>query len=64
MESLSNSVNKFFEFNEYKTLENNGIVSRIQAEQKAYSEYEDFNKIQKINSDFDKEMKKILNENK
>jgi len=60
MESLSNSVNKFLEFNEYKILENNGTISRGQAEQKAFSEYYEFNKIQKIESDFDKEMKKIL----
>mgnify|MGYP003960342907 FL=1 len=60
MESLSISVNKFLEFNEYKILENNGTISRSQAEQKAFSEYDEFNKIQKIESDFDKEMKKIL----
>ena len=60
MESLSISVNTFLEFNEYKILENNGTISRSQAEQKAFSEYDEFNKIQKIESDFDKEMKKIL----
>jgi len=54
MESLANSVNKFLEFNEYKILENNGTISRSQAKQKAFSEYEEFNKIQKIESDFDK----------
>lgn len=64
MESLSNSVNKFLEFNEYKILENNGTISRNQAEQKAFNEYEEFNKIQKIESDFDKEMKKILKNEK
>jgi len=64
MESLSSSVNKFLEFNEYKILENNGTISRSQAEQKAFSEYEEFNKIQKIESDFDKEMKKVLGDNK
>lgn len=64
MESLSKSVNKFLEFNEYKILEDSGSISRKQAEQKAFSEYEEFNKIQKINSDFDKEMKKVLKENK
>jgi len=64
MESLANSVNKFLEFNEYKILEDKGTISRTQAEQKAFSEYEAFNKIQKIESDFDKEMKKVLEENK
>jgi len=60
MQSLANSVNKFLEFNEYKILEDKGNISRTQAEQKAFSEYEEFNKIQKIESDFDKEMKRIL----
>ncbi len=63
MKSLANSVNKFLEFNEYKILENNGTISRSQAEKKAFSEYEEFNKIQKIESDFDKEMKKLLGAN-
>ena len=63
MESLSNSVNKFLEFNEYKILENKGTVSREQAKQKAFDEYEEFNKSQKIESDFDKEMKKVLKNN-
>jgi len=64
MQSLSNSVNKFLEFNEYKVLENNGTISRSQAEQKAFSEYDEFNKIQKIESDFDKEIKNILKNEK
>ncbi|WP_428739705.1 virulence RhuM family protein [Sulfurimonas sp.] len=63
MESLANSVNKFLEFNEYKILEDKGSISRTQAEQKAFSEYEEFNKIQKIESDFDKEMKNVLERN-
>ena len=62
MESLANSVNKFLEFNEYKILENKGLISREQAKHKAFSEYEEFNKIQKIESDFDKEIKKVLKE--
>ncbi|MEA3290114.1 MAG: virulence RhuM family protein [Campylobacterota bacterium] len=64
MESLASSVNKFLEFNEYKILENNGTISRTQAEQKAFSEYEEFNKTQKIESDFDREMKFFLKSNK
>ncbi|MDX9744392.1 MAG: virulence RhuM family protein [Arcobacteraceae bacterium] len=64
MESLANSVNKFLEFNEYKILEDKGSISRTEAEQKAFSEYEEFNKIQKIESDFDKKMKLFLEENK
>ncbi len=60
MKSLSDSVNKFLEFNEYQILQNNGKISRVQAQEKAFCEYEEFNKIQKIESDFDKEMQKIL----
>ncbi|MFK5975583.1 MAG: virulence RhuM family protein [Sulfurovum sp.] len=59
MDSLSASVNKFLEFNEYKILEDNGSVSRKEAEDRAYREYDEFNKTQKIESDFDREIKKI-----
>ncbi len=64
MESLANSVNKFLEFNEYEILPNNGTISRTQAMKKAYGEYEAFNKTQKIESDFDKEITKLLAKNK
>ncbi len=64
MESLANSVNKFLEFNEYEILPNNGTISRIQAMKKAYDEYEAFNKTQKIESDFDKEIQKLLAKDK
>jgi hypothetical protein len=64
MQSLANSVNKFLEFNEYKILDGNGTISRSQAEQKAFGEYEEFNKIQKIESDFDREMRRVLEADK
>jgi len=60
MKDISDSVNKFLEFNEFKILEGKGKISHAQAQQKALKEYEAFNKIQKIESDFDKEMKKLL----
>ncbi len=60
MESFANSVNKFLAFNEYRILEGFGTVSRQQAEQKAFAEYEKFNKQQRIESDFDREVKKLL----
>lgn len=59
MKGLAESVNKFLTFNEYKVLENKGTISRITAEKKAISEYEIFNKTQKIISDFDKEIKRM-----
>ena len=61
MKDLSESVNKFLEFNEFQVLEGKGTISHIQAKEKASKEYEEFNKIQKIESDFDKDMKKLLN---
>lgn len=59
MEEFSQSVNKFLEFNEYKILTSKGSISKEQAEQKALAEYDKFNKTQKIESDFDKMVKKI-----
>ena len=63
MEEFAKSINEFLEFRKYKTLPDNykGKVSHNMAENKAYNEYEVFNKKQKINSDFDK-MIKTLNE--
>lgn len=54
MEGLADSVNKFLAFNEYQVLEGRGSVSNKQAEEKAHTEYDTFNKTQKIESDFDK----------
>ncbi len=60
MKDLAESVNKFLEFNEYKILEHKGKISFKEAEQKAFKEYEIFNKTQQIESDFDKMTKKLL----
>lgn len=59
MEQLADSVNKFLTFNEYKILQGKGRISKLQADKKAVKEYEEFNKTQKIISDFDKEIKKL-----
>jgi len=59
MEEFVLSVNKFLEFNEYKVLNGKGSISAEQAEQKAFAEYEEFNKTQKIVSDFDKQISKL-----
>lgn len=59
MEQLAESVNKFLTFNEYKVLEGKGKISKVEADQKAITEYDEFNKTQKINSDFDKILKKL-----
>lgn len=62
MASFAESVDKFLAFNEYRILEGYGTVSRQQAEQKALAEYEKFNRQQRIESDFDREVKKLLQE--
>lgn len=59
MEALAESVNKFLNFNEYKILEENGKIAKIVADKKAVTEYDTFNKTQKIVSDFDKEIKRL-----
>lgn len=64
MEEFAKSVNKFLSFNEYKVLDGKGRISHEQAMDKATVEYERFNKVQKIESDFDREMNKLLNNDK
>ena len=59
MQSFIASVNEFLAFRKYDILEGKGSVSRKTAENKAFSEYNEFNKTQKINSDFDKFIKDI-----
>ncbi len=60
MQQLVLSVNEFLNFNNFKILGNNGTVSHNQAEQKAFAQYDEFNKTQEIESDFDREIKKYL----
>lgn len=60
MEAFATSVDKFLAFNEYQVLEGYGSVSREIAQRRAYQEYDQFNKQQKIESDFDREMQKLL----
>lgn len=59
MEGLANSVDKFLNFNEFKVLEGKGTKSHKQAITKAGKEYDQFNKTQKIISDFDKQIKRL-----
>ena len=54
MEEFANSINEFLTFRKYKILPDRGSVSAAQAKKKAELEYDKFNKMQKINSDFDK----------
>jgi len=59
MEQFAVSVNRFLEFNEYRILQTKGGISAKQAEEKAFNEYDKFNRIQKIESDFDKMIKSL-----
>lgn len=64
MQQFSEAINAFLEFRQYKILQGKGSVSKADAERKASEEYDVYNKTQKITSDFDKEVKKLLNEKK
>jgi hypothetical protein len=64
MESLANSVDKFLNFNEYKVLEGKGKISHDKAIKKAGAAYDQFNKSQKIISDFDKQIIQLNKNNK
>lgn len=57
MADMATSVDKFLSFNEYKLLTHKGRISKTQADQKALAEYAEFNRTQKIESDFDRVLK-------
>lgn len=59
MEDFAKSVNEFMAFRKFRILDGKGKISRQQADSKAETEYEAFNKTQKIVSDFDKVVKAI-----
>ena len=60
MKEFASSVNEFLAFRKYKILKDKGRISKQEADKKAETEYDEFNKTQKIFSDFDKEVKKML----
>ena len=60
MEEFAASVNEFLAFRRYDILQGSGRISRSVADAKALAEYEKFNKTQRIESDFDKEVKKMI----
>jgi hypothetical protein len=59
MTEFAASVNEFLAFRKYKILADKGKISKQQAEEKAEAEYNEFNKTQKIISDFDKHLKTL-----
>lgn len=59
MKDFATSIDEFLKFNRYDILQGHGHISHNAAKKKAIEEYKEFNKHQKINSDFDKEIRKI-----
>ena len=59
MEQFAASANEFLAFRKYKILPDKGSISREQAKAHAEAEYDKFNKKQKIESDFDRAVKKL-----
>ena len=62
MSQFSASVNEFLTFRRYQILPDKGKISASQAKEKAEAEYDIFNLTQHIDSDFDKEIRAMLNE--
>lgn len=60
MEQFSASVNEFLTFRRYQILPDKGKISAAEAKQKAENEYDIFNRTQRIDSDFDKEIRGML----
>ena len=60
MAQFSASVNEFLTFRRYQILPDKGKISAEQAKKKAEEEYNIFNKTQRIDSDFDKEVRGLL----
>lgn len=59
MQEFAASVNEFLSFRRYQILRDKGTISALDAKRKAEAEYNAFNRTQKIESDFDREIKKI-----
>lgn len=60
MEQFAESVNKFLTFMDYQILPDKGRISAVQAKTKAEQEYDIFNRTQIIDSDFDKQVRGLL----
>lgn len=60
MEEFATSVNEFLTFRKYDVLNGKGKISKKDADKRASVEYDEFNKTQKIISDFDREVDRLL----
>ena len=63
MAEFAQSVDDFLSFRKFSILKDKGSVPAAQAKAKAEAEYDIFNPAQKIDSDFDKEVRKLLQNN-
>lgn len=61
MQEFSASVNEFLAFRRYDILPDKGKISRQCAIDKAKAEYDAFNRTQRITSDFDRSVRRMLN---
>lgn len=62
MEDFEKSIDEFLRFNRYDVLKGHGRISHVEAKHKAIEEYKEFNRHQIIDSDFDKEIRKVQGE--
>ncbi|MCL2144039.1 MAG: virulence RhuM family protein [Endomicrobia bacterium] len=62
MKQFAASINEFLAFRKYQILNDKGRISKKQADAKAEAEYDEFNKTQKIISDFDRQVKQLESE--
>lgn len=60
MAEFAQSINEFLAFRKYEILRDKGRITKKLAEQKAKEEYDEFNKTQRITSDFDKAVNYML----
>lgn len=60
MQEFTQSINEFLAFRKYEILKDKGRITKKLAEQKAKEEYDEFDKTQKINSDFDQAVRRML----
>lgn len=63
IQQFAASVNEFLSFRRYNILPDRGQISKAQADEKAEKEYDIFNRTQPITSDFDQEIKLIIEQN-
>ena len=63
MKQFADSVNEFIAFRRYQILPDKGSISKTQADNKAKAEYDIFNRTQRIDSDFDRQVRRLITKN-